>query len=348
MSDRHDEHDPSEHTSDAVLGDWLDAPADGDWASAAAHDVDPLRAADLALLDALLEYVHDRDVAAIDRRVDRVLAALDARPTSGRPMVDALRSPGPRGQKARGWAVAGMTIAATVVAALAGLYWSAGTASRAQAAVQRAYRDAASLKDREYAVQLQVRTMTGRIAEFDARLYVRGGERFALAHPGFLGDFWVGSNGRHFWFVPAIGGIQRSEKIQEPLDWATDHGVAMPDLQLTKLLSWLESEYELIYVGDEPGSDTAAGAVLRHVRGVQRGSATKRPRVVDLWADSTTGVAQRIVLDWQRGDDDPGVSQVTLELAAEAPLDDSWYEPESHLSKPPILRQSPLLVPQDR
>jgi hypothetical protein len=181
-------------------------------------------------------------------------------------------------------------LAAALLAAASALYWLDGSAHVAQAAVQEAFRAASQFEDRQYAVRTRVRTLRGNRTEFKAMLYVRGADHFALHHPGFLGDLWIGGNGRRYWIKPAIGPAQEVAQLQKPLRWAGTEAFGLPELQMTGLLSFLVDEYDLILVGDEPATDASA-ATWRHIRGVQRSVADDRPQVVDLWADPQSGIA---------------------------------------------------------
>jgi hypothetical protein len=108
--------------------------------------------------------------------------------------------------------------------------------------------------------------------------------------------------------------------------------VALPDLQLTSLLARFADEYEVELLDDAPldGDDPT---LCTHVRGRLRVEDSRAPVQVELWADRSSGVARRVILQWDLGDADRGLSRITLDLDANQPLADEWYEPHVHVSE---------------
>ncbi|MBX3414809.1 MAG: hypothetical protein KF708_19140 [Pirellulales bacterium] len=330
----------SEHETDKRLACWLDeAPADA-WEEAGT--LDALRAADLTFLDALLEQLHQPQRERTAERVARVVATLQDEATTSLPRGEDERPSSARPR--RRLLAAAMTLAAALLLSSCVLYWMTAAGRVAEAAVQEAFRSATQETDRQYAVHTRVRTLHGALTEFDAMLYVRGPKHFALHHPGLVGDLWMGGNGTHYWIKPVLGPAQFVDRLQSPLRWAETDTFGLPQLQMTELLSYLVTDYELMYVGDEPAGP-GISAMWRHVRGLHRLGSNERPDVVDLWADPSTGVACRLELAWHREPVTAGIEHVTLHLVGEAPQASSWYDADSHGLKVPTLPRSPLLVP---
>jgi len=319
---------------DALVASWLDEPNIESWSCES--KIDTRRAADLTFLDALLTQLYGADRQVTAARVERVVASL-----AGKPLPVATTV----GRKdRRRWLAATLALAAGLIIAAAVPFWSAQPARVAKAAVQEAVLTARQPKDLQYAVQTRVRTLRNNQTEFDAMLYVRGAHRFALHHPGFLGDLWIGGNGHQYWIKPAIGPPQIVDKLQRPLRWAGTEAFGLPELQISGLLALLVDEYDLTLIADGSAGGPSANS-WQHVRGVQRTGSTELPQSVELWADRQTGVAHRLELNWNLADDEAGLEHVTIELVGEAPQDDSWYDASAHLTILPTLPRSPLLIP---
>jgi hypothetical protein len=323
---------------DAPAGHWLDAMNLESWSDESA--IDAHRAADLAFLDALLMQLYSADRRATDRRVERVVAALASEPLPAATLAGSKQRRFSRDR--RRWLVAAAALAAGLIMMTGMLFWSAPSSRVAQAAVQEAILTASQPRDLQYTVRTRVRTLRDNQTEFEAMLYVRGAERFALHHPGFLGDLWIGGNGHQYWIKPAIGPPQIVDELQRPLRWAGTNTFGLPELQISGLLALLVHEYDLTLVDDDSSGSPMANS-WQHVRGVQRTGSTEHPQLVELWADRQSGVARRLELVWHLAASDAGLEHVTIEFVGETPQDDSWYDATSHLTILPKLPRSPLL-----
>lgn len=336
------DHDLPNSETDQLVADWLDDASIDSWPEHAL--VDALRAADLAFLDALLEQVHHSEQSKNAARLTRVVAALHAEHDLTRSVPPAATRNMPTRRRR---ILTAVTVVAALLLGIGTIYWFSVPSRVAVAAVQDAFRTAADNKDRQYAVHTRVRTLHGELTEFDAMLYVRGPSKFALHHPGFIGDIWIGGNGSQYWIKPAIGPAQTVDRLQQPLRWAETDAFGLPNLQMTELLSYLVDDYELTFVGDEPAGDGTPN-VWRHVRGLHRLGTNERPDLVDLWADPQSGLAHRLELSWQREPVAAGLEHVSLLLVGEEPQETAWYDPTSHGTKAPTLPRSPLLVPSGK
>jgi hypothetical protein len=68
----------------------------------------------------------------------------------------------------------------------------------------------------------------------------------------------------------------------------------------------------------------------RRVRGVLRDTTGRRPCTIDLWADRDTGIARRVILDWELQPRQFGRSKVTFELVGSKELSPDWFEHSTH------------------
>ena len=240
----------------------------------------------------------------------------------------------------RNWLIPAAAIAATLTG-LALWLTPPGTASSAYAAVQRVAADARILKDRRYRVTQSLNFDQGEQGDLESTLYVRGGEKFALEHRGPMGMAWMGSNGREGWLIPALGPPIITDNPRYPARWAREEGLALPDLQLTGLLDLMKERFQLTLLPREPLPDRPE-VLCERISGrcnANDGGANR----IELWAHPETGVAQRLVLEWNRAPDEAGLTAVQLDLLAEEPQPDVWYEAEGHRHPRPILRRIPIL-----
>ncbi len=319
------------------LDDRDDSPASDEGTSHAAADVDMRRVADLRLLHVLLEQMHQPSTEETNRRLRRLFSAIDGQ-RDARPSDDALHesraviplSSSPR-RAPRRLLVSSLTAAAVLAGLLmTWLLWD-GRQNMAHAAVRTMLEEATVPRDRQFRVLTEFRVSASQSLPIKASLFVRGGEKFALRHPGLMGDFWIGSNGRQGWFVPAIGQTVIHDDFGRTLAWAQQEGVALPDLQLTSLLARFADQYEVELLDDAP-LEIGDATLCTHVRGRLRVNDSRAPVAVELWADRASGVARRVILEWNLGQAARGLSRITLDLDGNQPLADEWYEPHVHVT----------------
>ncbi|MBL9123660.1 MAG: hypothetical protein JNG90_08510 [Planctomycetaceae bacterium] len=233
--------------------------------------------------------------------------------------------------------------AAAVAAAIAGFaLWltPAGPSQTVFAAVQRVTSDARSLRDRQYRILQSLNFAGGEQRQIESLLYVRGGEKFAISHPGVLGTSWMGSNGREGWLIPAIGPPLITDNPSYPARWAEEEGLALPDLQLTGLLELMQQRFQLTLLASEP-LPGRPDLFCQHISGwcdARDGGAQR----IQLWAHPETGVAQRLVLEWDRAAGETGLTRIQLDLLSEIPQADAWYEADAHRHPRPILGKIPI------
>ncbi len=323
------------------------------------------RAADLRFLHVLLEQIGTPSEAGRERRVQRVMQALDTAlaqpvPSDEEALPSVARSSAATaawfsfGQR---WVISTLTLAAGLLVMAAIWAGHNGTEVSAYAAVEQVYSAATSLQDREYRVVSEIERL-GKFVKVESTLFVRGSEKYSIRHPFVLGEIWIGHNGHQSWLVPPIGvAITREETRNNPQyirRWASDAGFVLPELQLTALIAHLRDQYELELLPSEPRTTSpealaaAAGETLaaeqlastevmwRRIRGTLSVEQPGRPTLVDVWCHPETGVARRIDLVWQRNPSSgsgTGLRRMTVELVRDHVFDESWYEPSGHPQK---------------
>lgn len=335
---------------------------EGDMSSLPADEVTRNDAADLRFLHVLLQRIADPDDAGRERRVQRVLLALDDEPAESTPRHVVTPLPAEPVPTSSGswfpfrqrWVMSALSVAAALM--VLAVIWASsnGTEVSAYAAVEQVYSAATSMQDREYRVVSEVNKF-GEVVNVESTLYVRGGEKYSIRHPFMLGEIWLGNNGHQGWLVPPSGiAITRDETRDNPhyiRRWTNDSGFVLPELQLTALIAHLRDQYELELLPSEPLSSTpqalaAAAAedlqpeqlartevMWRRIHGTLNVEQPGRPVVVDVWCHPETGVARRIDLIWDRtASPEPSffLQRMTVELVRDHVLDDSWYEATGH------------------
>lgn len=294
------------------------------------------RAAEIQLLHALLRQVHEvgnpESRQAAEDRIQRVMAAIrtppsaseQARPHDGTADVSSRRRP-PRAPRTRLRRWSALATAAAVLLALS-LWWIEGP-NVASAAVQRALDAALEVTDRLYHVTLE----GGGPRPKEARLYVHGGDRFALQLRAPLGHFWIGSDGKQVWCVPPVGPVLVREDSRLLDRWLARAGAEMPFLQITTILRRMADHYELDgpLTAEPIGSN---GLLCPRVHGRRRADAPFGPRTIDLWYDPKTGVAERVVLSWKDkdGNDLRPWKTLTFQREETEPLPDHFYTHAAH------------------
>jgi hypothetical protein len=228
-----------------------------------------------------------------------------------------------------------------VLLVLFGWYWISQVPPSAQAAVERAYRDAMQPRDRQYQVVTELRISTNHTMSIESQLTVRGNQKFTLRHPVQLGQCWIGSNGDVGWYVPAVGVPRTDDDPVIAMEWARKQGIGLPDLHVSALIDFLATRFDLELLPSEKLPD--AGDVLwQRVRGIRREPQADRCQLVELWCHPRTGVAQKIVMQWDRKPGELGLASITLDLVREKQLPDRWYEAASHQPLP-ILPFPPIV-----
>lgn len=326
---------PSREPTDAesALDDWVHAYCDEETDRGAPVELpaDPvmrLQAADHCWLDVLLDRMLRRDASGSAGRVKRVLSAIDdevPEPFAAEPAptlgVRLFR---------REWLSFSWAVAVAIVACAMIWVWKNGPQQVAYADVRESLQEAEQPKDRQYRITTHLENYEGEQLDVVGELYVRGGKKFALKHTDFSNvEHWFGSNGLEGWYSSETEENRTCNGVARLLDWARDEGVALPDLQLTALLSRFAHEYELRRLPSETiDGDTRTS--WKRVRGVRIAEEGHTPDVLELWAHPESGVARRFVLVWDPPLGTKGLTAITLDLVGEEPMADSWYKAATH------------------
>ncbi len=103
----------------------------------------------------------------------------------------------------------------------------------------------------------------------------------------------------------------------------------------------MAERFQLRFLADETLPEQA-NAVCQRIHGwcdINDGGAKR----IDLWADRVTGVARRLVLEWDRSPEDAGLTSIQLDLLAENSQEDGFYEVDAHRRPRPTLGRIPIL-----
>ncbi len=307
------------------------------------HNEERFHEADLQMLDSLLRQALRPDPEARDARIQRVLQHLDEQrvvPSEDDPQsVVQIRSVRNRGRR---WL--SLAVAASLVLAV-GLWWQVSSPSRrAYATVQDSLQQATEAGAREYRVTIVVQRPVADREEIVDNLYVDGADRFTLRHQPILplGEVWIGGNEREKWIAPKRGPVLVGDAEMLRNWMAEKEDLPAPYLHITTILQRMSDDYDLEMLPDEDvpthgQPDTTIRC--RRVRGVLRDTTLGRPRVIDLSADRDSGIARRLVLDWQLQPEQFGRSKITVELVGHRDLPPDWFEHSAHHGEGrPVLR----------
>lgn len=227
------------------------------------------------------------------------------------------------------WMLRGALFAASA-AFLAVNFWRPGETT-AMAAMAKASAAASAIVDREYLVQAEL-VDAGPRKHWEARLYVRGGRKFAVRFPGVAGEVWAGSDGGQAWVVPALPILPvRVSPNPKWLDsWLDDGRVdgVRPCLEISALLERLAKHYELVRLPDAPAPGLPGVDRLR-IEAQRRDDDPRAPNVVRVWIDADSGVVERMEVDWA-ADAPVAVRSASFELKAAKPLPGGWFDHAAH------------------
>jgi hypothetical protein len=171
--------------------------------------------------------------------------------------------------------------------------------------------------------------------EVSAELYVDGADRFLLRHPPIplLGEVSIGGNERENWIVPTRGPILVGNETMLQQWMADKRDFSTPYLHVTTILHRMSNDYDLKMLPDEDvasPSQPETTVRCRRVRGILRDTNRGLPRTINLWADRDTGIARRVILDWELQPGQFGRSTVTFELVGSKEVPPDWFEHATH------------------
>lgn len=202
----------------------------------------------------------------------------------------------------------------------------------AMAAMAKASAAAEALVDREYLVRAEL-VDAGPRKHWEARLYVRGGRKFAVRFPGVAGEVWAGTDGGQAWIVPALPILPvRISPNPIWLDaWLDDGRVdgVRPCLEISALLERLAKHYDLVRLPDGPAPGLPGVDRLRIEAKRRDDGDPKAPSGVRVWIDADSGVVERMEVDWA-ADAPVSVRSASFELKAARPLPSDWFDHAAH------------------
>ena len=171
--------------------------------------------------------------------------------------------------------------------------------------------------------------------QIKAELYLDDNDRFVVKHPGWagVGPIWIGGNPVELWIVPfrgpALVGGERTVGR-----WLDKKDIPSPYLHVSTILHRMSRAYSLEMLPNEkvPANESPDRWIeCQHIRGTIKQPKSNLPVTIELWADTESGIAQRLTLIWNRSPDERGPLKWELELAQTPNLPDNWFSPEGHL-----------------
>lgn len=287
--------------------------------------------ADDALLEELLRQSLHGGSAGRDARVDRVMAGLD----------DSRVVPSEAATQAAWRRTLAYRLASLAALVLIAVFaWGSGGAD-AQATVLRCLEQATQFGVRCYhQTTVLRRPLVGEVTR-ESELYVDGADRFVMRRdaPFGGGEIWLGSDGEQYWLVPPRGPVVLKESQTLPGWFERREFSDDPPMELATMLRRLSVHYDLEQTPDESIATPAGDAHCEHIVGrVQADAPLRLPATIELWADHDSGLARRMVLDWQLAPTDRGRARVTIELAPTPELPDDWFEYSGHTDRQPVRR----------
>ena len=163
-----------------------------------------------------------------------------------------------------------------------------------------------------------------------ATLYLRNGTQYLLVRPDPKGG-WLfdGFDGHQSWRIS--GGA-----LAETKEGLGAGGLGMPQNMTATLFSDLQPTLERIRVDytverlDQSPLPTGGGP-LRHLVAHRNSHDVKGPVIIEIWADSKTGMPHRIVFDQAKFQGSTQPRRLTFDLISEAPLPADWFTPAVHV-----------------
>ncbi len=297
---------------------------------------DPIVERQVWLMDALLQTALQSDGANFERqRITKTLVMIREEEESLRPM----RARNPR-TSASIPAISAFLAVASIFIVLFVLNQGTDPMRAASAVIDRSLLVANDDAIRQYRLTVNRRNPLVGSQTVVSDLYVQGNDRFALCRHSPLGaaDFWLGKDGELAWVAPPIGPVLVGGQ-RNLANWLDSiHDLDTPYLQVTSLLERMKHAYNLTLLENEelpiaPGKSQSANC--RHIRGALRDRSGNRsgmrnlPDSLELWAETTKGMAIRITATWNEQSSPFGPKEISLELADVLPKDDAWFRHES-------------------
>jgi outer membrane lipoprotein-sorting protein len=165
-----------------------------------------------------------------------------------------------------------------------------------------------------------------------AMLYLRGNDKFVLYRPTPSGETVInGSDGQTRWLIRPRKPVLISSDPQA-------FRIPMPE-ELSELLTMdfratlvqIRDNYEIRYL-DEGEVPQGEGLSWMYLSARKRNRNFKGPKNIRIWADTETGILQRIELVDIRLGGQPQLKKMIIELAENEALPEDWFTHQSHHS----------------
>lgn len=286
-----------------------------------------------AWIEALLQAAYPTDRSGMDRRIDEVIAQLEATPVSGSGTRSEQTVRGRKWTRSLSYAAAAAILLAAIVA-----FQFFSPPDSALAAIEQSLMAAAQNVARHYQITVTLRNAADESLEVKSDLYVQGNDRFALRHPALLpgATAWLGRDGGQAWVVPAVGPVRTGDDLALSR-WLHSHEeLSTPYLHVTTVLDRMARGYRLDELEPEAivRSD-GSSIVCRHVIGrLKSGDNRKLPHSIELWAARESGIAQRLVATWNLASHESGRANVIIEFLDQAEVPDNWFQADAHFTSP--------------
>jgi len=289
--------------------------------ASAPDERDPVRAAELHLVDALLASLSEGAVDEREARIRRVMDAIDGDPAApGRPT------------RSRRWPPL-VAVAACLLAACLLFWLHFSSETRASEVLREIGRVSLEKTDRVYRFR-RVVSGPGEPDRHEGRLYLRGCEGFVIV----CGDVVLGRNTDEFWFVAPggpvvvaddfawlVGHSERERRELELLNVLSIDSRSLPLVQLSSAVELMQHDYEVTL-----DADTRHGKRVDVLVGTLRDKGADLPDTIRLWSDRDSRIIERAELRWGRNAGRSQASAVILELTAAGRVAADWYEHQAH------------------
>ena len=298
-----------EHSSLWLDGDHIAADVEGHLSQDEQSQI-----ADLQLVHALLATLPTQVVSEKERRVRRVMTAINSPPQKSWPQLDdRLRS--------------ALAVAAVLLLGLSLVWTQFNRESHAGLILRQIAAATIQNVDRVYHLQ---RTNTGTTPEpaVEGKLYLRGREGFVLR----CGEHVLGRHGDDYWIVPKQGHVLLADDFQwmvaeseplageiELLKHLSEDSGRVPMMQLSAVVELMEHDYQVKLRHQD--SDNSGEQTIEATRKDERGSL---PQTITLTASAETKIIRRAEFSWGPR------TELALELAPFEPVPIDWYTPEAH------------------
>lgn len=285
------------------------------------EDQDPVHAAELQLIDALLSSMSRRAGGDRDARIRRVMDAVAETPTV----------PGKRTRSRLWQSLLAVAACLTLACTLSWLQFS--RESRADDVLIEIAGVSQEKIDRVYSVRRIVST-TGGPDQREGRLYLRGCEGLVIV----CGDVVLGRNTHEFWFVPQegpvvvaedfewmVGASEREKREIGLLNALAIDSRSLPLVQLSSAVELMRQDYE-VTLDDE----LLHGRPVDLLVGTLRDRTSGLPDTIRLWSDKQSRTINRAELEWRKPRQRSPANIVILELIAAERVGPDWYDRETH------------------